>query len=169
MRYVKMFEQFAEDSESDRLIHTAKMCLDGLKYKIVYKELFEHDLNAWFLVIFSNKAPISKKDFRMLSEKYRIKIKDLDDDVIDRFFKEQKETWLGAKKLDEVVLEFSQWWGWHYDDIYNLGIYESIKPNDPFEGNIFYGDTADGYEEDTIFYVEWLSPSDDWNPVWIDM
>jgi hypothetical protein len=168
MKYIKLFEQFAHDSGSDKLIDLAKECLDLLKHKIIYKELFDQDPNSWFLAVFCDRAPISRKDFRMLSQKYMIQIKDLSDDVLNRFFKEQTDIWPNTRDEEDAVYEFTKWWGWHYDDIYNLGNYEKIKPGHLFNGSIFTGTTSP-YESDLTFYVKYLDVSKWWDPEWINV
>jgi hypothetical protein len=189
MRYLKLFEQFENDRKIISTEEVIKSCLDLLKPRIFYRELFEYDINSWFLIIFANKnLMMEESQLEELSEINGIEIKKIDSGVFERFVDEQDHNLEKTAKHDNEGFLFSRWWGYWYDDSYRLGIIDSIdygagylgeECRDIYTGNKFLGIpgrpemkdklSLSNLEETCFEFIKSESLSDNFDPEWVNI
>jgi len=189
MKYLKLFEEFEEEEDFMKSIRLVKSCLDLLKPRIFYRELFEYDINSWFLIIFANNnLMMEESQLEDLSKRQGISIRKIDSGVFERFVDEQDRNLEKTTKYDNEWFLFSRWWGYWYDDYYSLGIIDSIdygagylgeECRDIYIGNEFLGIpgrpemkeklSLSNFEETCFEFIKTEALSDNFDPEWVNI
>lgn len=122
-----LYESFENHDSGDELIEVAKVCLEASKSGIIFRELFEYDVRSWFVVIFSDQMITTQRQLEQTGwHKCRLKIQRLPEKILNNYVNEARLIWGKYKERAERIYNYSELWGYHYDDIHNLGILDKM-------------------------------------------